>query len=44
MINALEEVTCLVRFRNAATDDHTFFKDLNLDKGSFVVFDEAYND
>lgn len=44
MINALEDVPCLIRFTNAATHDHTFLKELNLEKGSFVVFDKAYND
>ncbi len=44
MINALEDVPCLVRFTSAATHDHTFLKDLGLEKGSFVVFDKAYND
>ena len=40
MINALEDVPCLIRFTSAATHDHTFLKDLNLEKGSFVVFDK----
>lgn len=44
MINAMEDVPCLVRFSNAATHDHTFLKELDLKKGSFVVFDKAYND
>ena len=44
MINAMEDVPCLVRFTSAATRDHTFLKELNLEKGSFVVFDKAYND
>jgi len=44
MINALQDVPCLVRFSSAATHDHTFLKELNLQKGSFVVFDKAYND
>lgn len=44
MINALEDVPCLVRFSSAATHDHTFLKELNLEKGSFLVFDKAYND
>jgi len=44
MINALDDVPCLVRFSSAATHDHTFLKELNLEKGSFVVFDKAYND
>jgi len=44
MINALEDVPCLIRFSDAATHDHTFLKDLDLKKDSFVVFDKAYND
>ena len=44
MINALEDVPCLIRFSSAATHDHTFLKELNLEKESFVVFDKAYND
>ena len=44
MINAMEDVPCLVRFSSAATYDHTFLRDLELKKGSFVVFDKAYND
>ena len=44
MINALEDVPCLVRYTSAATHDHTFLKELELEKGSFIVFDKAYND
>lgn len=44
MINALDDVPCLVCFSSAATHDHTFLKELNLEKGSFVEFDKAYND
>lgn len=44
MINAMEDVPCLIRFSNAATHDHTFLKELRLEKGSFVVFDKAYTD
>jgi len=44
MINAMEDVPCLIRFSSAATHDHTFLKELDLEKGSFVVFDKAYND
>lgn len=44
MINALEDIPCLIRFSDAATHDHTFLKDLDLKKDSFVVFDKAYND
>jgi hypothetical protein len=44
MINALEDVPSLVRFSIAAPHDHIFLKELNPEKGSFVVFDKAYND
>ena len=44
MINALEDVLCLARFTSATTHDHMFLKGLNLEKGSFVVLDKAYND
>jgi hypothetical protein len=44
MINAREDVPCLVRFSSAATHDHTFLKELDLKKGSFVVFDKGYVD
>jgi hypothetical protein len=44
MINAQEDVPCLVRFTSAATHDHTFLKELDLKKGSFVVFDKGYVD
>ena len=44
MINTLEDVPCLIRSISAATHDHVFLKDLELKKGSFVVFDKGYND
>lgn len=44
MINAMEDVPCLIPFTSAAAHDHTFLKHLKLEKGSFVVFDKAYND
>jgi hypothetical protein len=44
MINAMEDVPCLIKFSSAATHDHTFLKDLELKKGSFVVFDKGYVD
>jgi len=44
MINTLEDVPCLIRFTSAATHDHVFLKDLELKKGSFVVFDKGYTD
>lgn len=44
MINACEDVPCLIRFSSAATHDHIFLKELELKKGSFVVFDKGYLD
>jgi len=44
MINSLEDVPCLIKFTSAATHDHEFLKDLELKKGSIVVFDKGYND
>jgi hypothetical protein len=44
IINAMEDVPSLVKFTSAATHDHTFLKDLNLKKGSYVVFDKGYVD
>ena len=44
MINAMEDVPCLVKYSSAATHDHTFLKELNLKKGSYVVFDKGYLD
>jgi hypothetical protein len=44
MINSLEDVPCLVKFSSAATHDHEFLKNLELKKGSVVVFDKGYND
>jgi hypothetical protein len=44
MINASDDVPCLVRFSSAATHDHTFLEHLELKRGSIVVFDKGYND
>ena len=44
MINALEDVPCLVHMTSAATSDTVFLKKLELKKESFVVFDKGYND
>lgn len=44
MINASEDVPSLVVFTSAATHDHVFLKELQLQKGSIVVFDKAYTD
>ena len=34
MINAYENVPCLIRYSAAAKHDHTFLKEINLPKGS----------
>ena len=44
MINAMEDVPCLIKFSDAATHDHIFLKELDLKKGSYVVFDKGYVD
>ena len=43
MINAMEDVPCLIKFSNAATHDQMFLKELDLKKGSYVVFDKGYD-
>jgi hypothetical protein len=42
MINAMVDAHCLVSFSNTARYDHIFIKELDLQKGSLVVFDKAY--
>ena len=42
MINALEDVPCLIRISSSATCDKVFLKDIKLKNGSFVVFDKGY--
>jgi hypothetical protein len=44
MINALEDVPCLVRMTSVATSDSSFLKHLELKTGSIIVFDKDYND
>jgi hypothetical protein len=43
MINALEDVPCLIRMTSSATCDKSFLKEIDLKKGSIVVFDKGYN-
>ena len=43
MVNALEDVPCLIRITSAATCDKVFLKDIELKQGSFVVFDKGYS-
>ncbi|MBO3100323.1 IS4 family transposase [Gelidibacter pelagius] len=44
MINAMEDVPCLIKFSSAATHDHLFLKELDLKRGSYIVFDKGYID
>ncbi len=44
MVNAMEDVPCLIKFSDAAAHDHVFLKELDLKKGSYVVFDKGYVD
>ncbi len=44
MIKAKEDVPCLIKMTAAAKHDAPFVKNLNLPKGSIIVFDKAYND
>jgi len=44
LINASEDVPKLITFSSATTHDHVFLKELELKKGSIVVFDKGYND
>lgn len=43
MINALEDVPCLISMTSSATCDKSFLKEIDLKKGSIVVFDKGYN-
>jgi len=44
IINASEDVPCLVKFSSAARHDHLLLKELELKKGSYIVFDKGYTD
>ncbi len=43
VINAAEDVPCLIKFTSANVSDHKFIEDLRLLPGSLVVFDRGYN-
>ncbi len=43
MVNALEDVPCLIRITSSATCDKVFLKEIKLKEGSIVVFDKGYN-
>ena len=44
LINAQEDVPVKVNFSAARANDMTFLKEINLDQGSFIVFDKGYVD
>jgi len=44
LINSSENVPCLIRYSAAARHDHQFLKEINLSKGSYIIFDKAYVD
>jgi len=44
LINAQENMPTLVRYSSAARHDKNFLKNIDLAKGSIIVFDSAYND
>src|SRR5690606_10177928 len=44
MINSREDVSTLVRFSSAVIQEYVFQKELELKKGSFVIFDKGYVD
>jgi len=44
LINARENTPILVRYSSAARHDKNFLKEINLPRGSILVFDRAYND
>ena len=44
IITSDENVPRFIRFTSSATHDHTLLKDVNLPKGSIIVFDKAYVD
>jgi len=42
LIRADQDVPCLVRMTNAAASDNSFLKEIQLPKGSVLVFDKGY--
>ena len=43
LINAVEDVPCLVRMTKASASDSPFLKDIKLPQNSVLVFDRGYN-
>jgi len=44
LINAAEDVPVKINFSPASANDMTFLKEINLESGSFIVFDKGYVD
>ncbi|HTF18066.1 MAG TPA: IS4 family transposase [Chryseolinea sp.] len=44
LINSAEDVPCMIRMTSAAAHDAPFLKQIQLPKGSWLVFDKGYND
>lgn len=43
LIRSDQDVPCMIRFSPGAANDMTFLKDIDLPKGSIIVFDKGYN-
>ena len=44
LVNSAEDVPCMIRITSAAAHDGPFLRDIQLPKGSYLVFDKGYND
>lgn len=44
LANSAEDVPCMIRITSAAAHDGPFLRDIQLPKGSYLVFDKGYND
>jgi len=44
MIRSNQDVPCMIRYSSAVANDSQFLKDIQLPKGSVIVFDRGYHD
>jgi len=44
LLNAQHDLPCQISFTSARANDMTFLKEIQLSKGSFIVFDKGYID
>jgi len=44
MIRSDQDVPCLIRFSSGVAHDSQYLKEINLPKGSIIVFDRGYRD